>query len=92
MESFAEIWNYPLFSLNTGGEVTVSQVVLGVLLVVGVATGYLAGTIGVGGFVGVPAILGFLWKVEDEMAREFAICFYDRLFGDADDDLLIINK
>jgi small-conductance mechanosensitive channel len=35
LESFAEIWNYPLFSLNTGGEVTVSQVVLAVLLVVG---------------------------------------------------------
>lgn len=29
---------------------------------------------------GVPAILGFLWKVEDKMAREFAMCFYDRLF------------
>ena len=35
MESFAEIWNYPLFSLTTGGDVTVSQVVLAVLLVVG---------------------------------------------------------
>ncbi|MEJ2384361.1 MAG: mechanosensitive ion channel [Xanthomonadales bacterium] len=35
MESFAEIWNYPLFSLSTGGEVTVSQLVMAVLLVVG---------------------------------------------------------
>ena len=35
MDSFAEFWNYPLFSLTTGGEVTVSQVVLTVLLVAG---------------------------------------------------------
>jgi len=42
LESFAEIWKYPLFSLSTGGEVTVSQVVMTVLLVVaGLWLGYL---------------------------------------------------
>jgi hypothetical protein len=30
---------------------------------------------------GVPAILGFLWKVEDDKARAFAECFYRQLFG-----------
>src|SRR5208337_4295337 len=31
---------------------------------------------------GVPAILGFLWKVEDERAHEFADKFYQFLFDD----------
>jgi uncharacterized protein len=34
-----------------------TQVSLWVLMVVGIATGYLAGTIGVGGFIGVPAMI-----------------------------------
>ena len=34
MESFAEFWNYPLFSLSTGGEVTIGQLVLTLLLIV----------------------------------------------------------
>jgi uncharacterized membrane protein YfcA len=33
------------------------KVSLWILLVVGIATGYLAGTIGVGGFIGVPAMI-----------------------------------
>ena len=34
-----------------------TQVSLWVLMIVGIATGYLAGTIGVGGFIGVPAMI-----------------------------------
>ena len=38
-------------------EVADTKVSLWVLMVVGIATGYLAGTIGVGGFIGVPAMI-----------------------------------
>ena len=38
-------------------EVSDTQVSLWVLMIVGIATGYLAGTIGVGGFIGVPAMI-----------------------------------
>ena len=38
-------------------EVSDTKVSLWILLAVGIATGYLAGTIGVGGFVGVPAMI-----------------------------------
>jgi len=41
LESFAEFWNYPLFSVSTGEQVTVSQVILTALLVVvGLWLGY----------------------------------------------------
>jgi uncharacterized protein len=38
-------------------EVADTKVSLWVLMIVGIATGYLAGTIGVGGFIGVPAMI-----------------------------------
>ncbi|MEJ2659903.1 MAG: sulfite exporter TauE/SafE family protein [Desulfobacteraceae bacterium] len=38
-------------------EVADAQISLWVLMIVGIATGYLAGTIGVGGFIGVPAMI-----------------------------------
>jgi hypothetical protein len=38
-------------------EVADTKVSLWVLMLVGIATGYLAGTIGVGGFIGVPAMI-----------------------------------
>ncbi len=30
----------------------------------------------------VPAILGFRWDIDDDMAAEHACCFYERLFGE----------
>jgi uncharacterized membrane protein YfcA len=53
VEFFGRLRLPPMIYFKTA-DVTVS---LWVLLVVGVATGYLAGTIGVGGFVGVPAMI-----------------------------------
>jgi uncharacterized protein len=38
-------------------EVADTKISLWVLMIVGIATGYLAGTIGVGGFIGVPAMI-----------------------------------
>jgi uncharacterized membrane protein YfcA len=38
-------------------EVADAKISLWVLMIVGIATGYLAGTIGVGGFIGVPAMI-----------------------------------
>ena len=53
VESLANLHIPPFISFKTA-DVRVS---LWVLLPVGLATGYLAGTIGVGGFVGVPAMI-----------------------------------
>ena len=30
---------------------------------------------------GIPAVMGFLWKVDDAKAKEYADTFYSRLFG-----------
>jgi small-conductance mechanosensitive channel len=35
LESFTEFWSYPLFSLSSGGQVTVGQLVLTALVVIG---------------------------------------------------------
>jgi uncharacterized membrane protein YfcA len=47
-------WNLPPMIHFKVADVTVS---LWIILLVGIATGYLAGTIGVGGFIGVPAMI-----------------------------------
>ncbi len=53
VEFFSRLKMPPMIHFKTA-DVTVS---LWVLMVVGIATGYLAGTIGVGGFIGVPAMI-----------------------------------
>ncbi len=53
VEFFSRLKLPPMIHFKTA-DVTVS---LWVLVVVGIATGYLAGTIGVGGFIGVPAMI-----------------------------------
>ena len=30
----------------------------------------------------IPAVLGFRWEIDDKKAHEFAIKFYEHLFGD----------
>ena len=37
--------------------------------------------------VGIPAIMGFLWKVDDERAKGYADSFYGHLFGDKERSL-----
>ncbi len=53
VEYFSRLKLYPMIYFPVG-DVTIS---LWLLIAVGLATGYLAGTIGVGGFIGVPAMI-----------------------------------
>ena len=93
MESFAEIWNYPLFSLTTGGDVTVSQVVLAVLLVVGGlwlgflmqrALGRYLGGKGVSPHI-IETLTGFKWIMDAALKAEAEgqafVCGYEEALG-----------
>jgi uncharacterized membrane protein YfcA len=78
VDFFSKLKLYPLIYFPVA-DVTVS---LWVVLVCGLATGYLAGTIGVGGFIGVPAMI-YVFGVPAAVATgsELYLAMYMGAFG-----------